>query len=272
MAEELDDKALRIEGHLRLGTLLFNVGHLTQAEEQLLKCSLLAGEVGSLRDEARVTFLLALVKYYRGELDEAERLALQADAWFTRTGDSFFQLQNLRTLALHALTRPDLSLAEERLRRAIPLALEVGGALVIDIYRFLVDALLGQDRLTDARELAHFALADIPEGDAYARAAGLLLEAKLMTAERHLHVAQEYFVEALRLLEQQRLPLDLGEARLAYGRALRQLGDEAGARAELGRARVDLARMSACGLVEQIDRELAELSEGAGHAGPLAPA
>ena len=99
-----------------------------------------------------------------------------------------------------------------------------------------------------------------------------MIDASLRTAEGRRDVAQESYVSALALLEQQRLPLDLGEARLAYGRALRRLGDRAGAQVELGGAREDLVRMGALGLVDQIDRELAGLNEGAGLAGPLASA
>jgi hypothetical protein len=92
----------------------------------------------------------------------------------------------------------------------------------------------------------------------------------LRTAEGQRPAADEAFAEALRVLGEQRLPLDLGEARLAHGRALRQLGDQAGAQEALNRARKDLAKMGARGLVAEIDRELAELTEGAGQAGPLA--
>jgi predicted ATPase/class 3 adenylate cyclase len=272
IAVELDDSALRIEGHTGMQILLYNLGELAEAEEQLVLCTALAGEVGSLRHEAKATWLLGLVKYHLGKIEEAEQLGLQALDWLERTGDNFDQLQNLRALALYALKRHDLSLAEQRLREAIPLALETGGVQVVETYRRLVDVLIGQERLSDARALAHFALADVPNEDAYARAAGLLLEASLMTAEDRRDAASEHFTEALQLLEQQRLPLDLGEARLAYGVALRQLGDEAGAAVELSRAREDLVRMGARGLVEEIDRELAELTEGAGHAGPLASA
>jgi tetratricopeptide (TPR) repeat protein len=272
IAEQLDDKSLRIEGHVRLGTLLFNLGDLTTAEGELERASTLSAELGSLRDQARASFLLALVKHYQGELEESQKIGLQAADWLERTGDTFFQLQNLRTLALHALARPDFPLAEQRLRDAIPLSLEVGGALVVDLYRLLVDALIGQDRIADARELAHYALANVPEGDAYSKAAAFLIEARLLSAENRLSAAREYFAAALQLLEEQRLPLDLAEARLAYGRALRQLGDGDGARMELGSAREESARMGARGLVEEVDRELSALSEGAGTTGPLASA
>jgi class 3 adenylate cyclase/tetratricopeptide (TPR) repeat protein len=272
IAEELGDTALRIEVLIFLGTLLYNVGDLAGADEQFARCIELAGETGSLRDQARATFYLGHVRYYLGANEEAERLGLQALAWLERTGDSFYQLQNLRTLSLSAMARLDLGLAEERLRTAVPLALEIGGALVVEIYRILVDVLIGQDRLDDARELAAFAFRSVPEEDAYARAASLLIEASLRTAEGRSDVAVESFTKALELLEQQGLPLDLGEARLAFGRALHRLGDDAAARIELGRARESLTRAGALALVDAINRELAGIAEGAGMAGPLASA
>ena len=97
----------------------------------------------------------------------------------------------------------------------------------------------------------------------------MLTQASLATAEGRRTDAVEAYTGALRLLEEQRLTLELSEARVAYGRALRRLGDAEGAAAELGRAREELVRMGARGLVDEIDRELGELTEGAGVAGPL---
>jgi predicted ATPase/class 3 adenylate cyclase len=267
IAEELGDNALLIEGHMRLQVLLYNLGDLAGAEEQLVRCAALAGEAGSLRDQARATFQLGLVRYHLGQIEEAERLGLQALDWLERTGDSFYQLQNLRALALCALHRSRLDLAEERLRAAMPTALEIGGALLIDIYRILVEVLVGQNRVDDARELAVFAFRSIPEEDAYARAAGLLIEATVRTAESRKEIAVESFTKALELLEQQGLPLDLGEARLAYGRALRRLGDEAGAARELSLARDDLTGIGASGLLEEIEKELAAIAPDTGQVG-----
>ena len=272
IAEQLDEPGLLIEVRNKLGTLLYNIGDLAGADEHFTGLIALAGEAGSVRDQARATCQLALVKYHLGALIEAEELSLQASDWLERTGDRFNQLQNLRTLALCAAARSDFELADERLRAAVPLALEVGGALVVEIYRILVDVLISLGRLDDARELAVFAFRSVPEEDAYARAAGLLIEASLRTAEGRADIAIESFAKALQLLEQQGLPLDLGEARLAYGRALRRLGDEVAARTELGRAREGLSKMGALGLVDEIDRELARLAEEAGLAGPLASA
>jgi class 3 adenylate cyclase/tetratricopeptide (TPR) repeat protein len=268
IAEALDDRSLQIEGHMRIGTHAFNVGDLACAEEAFVRCAELASEMGSFRDETRSITLLSLVRYYRGQVDEAERLALQALDWLERTSDTYLQLQNLRELARYALARSDLALAEERLRMAVPVALEFGGWLVIEIYRYLTETLVRQGRVEEARELVEFAARNLPADDAYAQAALCLAEAAVATADGERAGAVARFDEALRLLRDQRLLTDLGEARLAFARALRTLGDADDARAELQRARDEFARMDARELVAQIDRELAEEVTGADGIGP----
>src|SRR5207245_4942008 len=151
IAESIGDRALRIDAHLRLGFVFFNGGDLKSSEEQFLRCSTLAGETGSHRHEARATFHLGLVKYYRGELDAAESLGLRALEWLERTGDSYFQIQNLRGLALYALARDDVTPAEHRLREALLLALEGGGWLVIELCRPRADVGVAQENLDEAR-------------------------------------------------------------------------------------------------------------------------
>jgi class 3 adenylate cyclase/tetratricopeptide (TPR) repeat protein len=269
IAEELDDLPLRIEGHLRIGTLCFNVGNLVGAQEACERSAELASEIGSFRDETKSITLLSLIRYYRGELDEAERLALQALEWLERTADTHLQLQNLRELARCALARGDLGLAEERLRTAVPLALEAGGWLVIEIYRYLTETLVRQGRVEEARELVDFAARNLPPEDAYAQAALALARASVATADSHQGDAVAHFDEALRLLREQRLLTDLGEARIAFARALRSFGEHDDARAELERAREEFARMDARELVAQIDRELAQAVTGADSVGPV---
>src|SRR5262249_2201478 len=142
--------------------------------------------------------------------------------------------------------------------------------LVIEIYRLLVAVLIAQGRLDDARDISVLAFRSVPEEDAWARAAALLIEASVRTADKD-ELAVEKFAQALELIEQQGLPLDLAEARLAYGQALRHLGKTAAARAELAHAREDVERLGARTLVIQIDRELGVPdAEGAGVAGPFA--
>jgi tetratricopeptide (TPR) repeat protein len=268
IAESIDDRTLRIDAHLRLGFVFFNGGDLARSEEQFVRCSTLAGETGSHRDEARATFHLGLVKYYRGELEAAEALGRRALDWLERTGDNYFQIQNLRGLALYALARDDVATAEQRLREALLLALEGGGWLVIELYRLLAEVMVRQGNLDEARELVGFAGRNLPEEDLYARAALLLAEASVAATSGEQAAAATAFAEALRLLEEQHLTIDLAEARISLARALRGFGDVVGARTELERARTAFARMGASGLVEAIDRELATL-EGAGRAGSL---
>jgi predicted ATPase len=270
LAEAIDDRALRIEGHMRLGAFLFNLGRIAEAETELTVAVALAGQLGSHRDEARATSMLGLYKYYLGDVEEAERIAVQALDWLERTCDGYLQVQNLRELARYALARNDPGLAEERLREALPLALEGGGWLVIETYRYLIEALVQQGRLDDARELLAFAARNVPEEDAYARAALLVAEGIVATRAGEQTTAATAFAEALRLLEEQQLVIDLGETRILLAGALRAFGDLVGARTELERARVSFARMDARTLVDEIDRHLAELAEGPPAAAPSA--
>jgi class 3 adenylate cyclase/tetratricopeptide (TPR) repeat protein len=267
IAEELDSLPLRVEGHMRLGFLFFNLGVLADAERDLVRCAGLAGDLGSYRDEARATFLLGVVKYYRGNLAEGERLALRAAEWLERTGDSFFQVQNLRALAIYAFARREPRIAEARLRQAVPLALE-SETLVLEVYRLLTDALLQQGHLDEARNLAEFAARNVPAEDLYGRTAVLLAQASVAAADGERAEAESRFGDALDLLEQQELHLDLGEARIAFARALKGFGDVAAAREQLERARALVDGLGAARLVQDVDLELAELEREAGGAGP----
>lgn len=267
LTEALGDLALRIEARMRLGSVLFNVGDLAGAERALTEAAKLAGETGSFRDDARISSLLAYVAYFR-DLDEAERLALQALEWLERTSDSYLELQNLRVLAKCALRRGDPVAAEEYLQPALPLALEGGGWVLSEVYRYLVEAHVAQGRLDDARDLVSFASRSLPEEDPYARAAVLLAEGIVAAATDEPATASTAFTESLGILEENRLVTDLGEARVAFARSLRRLGEVTGARIELERARTIFAEMEARAFVEEIDAELRELAAGAGVAGP----
>ena len=268
LAEEIDDRALRVEGHLRMGFIRFNAGDLAESERELRCCIALASDFGSHRDEARATYLLALTQYYRGSLEEAERLGRQAKDWLERTGETYFQIQNFVALAMYALARDDPSEAERWAQEAIPLALEEGGWLVVEIYRYLTEALVRQARAGDARYVAEFAGRDVPEEDLYAKACVRLSEALAAAAEGAKHEAVAAFESALELFEGQHRPIPLSEARIAYARALREFGETEAARAELRRARETLERIQATRLVAAIERELAEVTSGAGSAGP----
>jgi len=270
VADEIGDRALAAEGHLRAAALLRNLGRFAEAEEELERCLVIAREMGSHRVEAEATSWLGIVKYYRGELDEAERLGLQAREWLERTCDSYFQVQNLVSgLAVYALARGDTRRAESWLREALPTALEIGGWLVVETYRFLAETLLREGRVEDARRLANFAGINLPEEDAYARAAVLLAEAAVATAEGERQEATGSYLEALRLLDELHMPVDGAEAHLAFARALARFGDLDGARMELARAREVFSGLEADGALAAIERELAGNAEEAGDPGLL---
>ena len=257
IASELDDRALRIEGHLRLGILFLNTGQPGLAQEELARCSRLASEMGSRRDEARATCALGVAKYYLGELADAESLGGQARAWLDRTGDSYFQIQNLLALTMNAIARGDPAGAEALLREALPLALEGGGWLVVEIYRHMVEALILQGRLEDATELAIFARKSAPEEDLHALAAAAVADALVATERGNKTIALESFAEAIGMLAAQESTVSLAETRLVHARSLRRFGESDASRAELERARVTFEHMGAAWLVAEVDRELA---------------
>jgi class 3 adenylate cyclase/tetratricopeptide (TPR) repeat protein len=267
-AEEIEDRALVAEGHLRIAALLMS-RDLAAAEPELRRCLELAADLGSHRIEAEATSWLGIVAYFRGQPDEGERLCLQARTWFERTGDTYFQVQNImRGLAIFALDDGRPEEAEAWLREALPVALQIGGWVVVETYWRLVEALVAEDRLEDAQELVVFAARSLPEEATDARAALLMAEAVVATASGEPTAAGTAFAEALRLWDELNVPIDLAEARLALARSLRALGDVTGARTELERARTIFARVGATTRQDTIDRELADLVEGPAPAGP----
>jgi class 3 adenylate cyclase len=273
LASELDNATLRAEGNLRLAAMLMNLGRLDEAEHELERCLALAGAMGSRKLEAEATCWLGTVRFYRGQPDEGARLWLQARNWLELTSDSYFQVQNLvRGLAVYELARGDPEAAERWLQEAVPIALEIGGWIVVETYRFLIEALLRQGRLEDARELVDFASRNLPEEDLYARAGVLLAEAAVASVAGETAPAVAGYEEAMRLLAELNMQFEIAETRLAFARALRRLGDGKRARSELEQARDVFTEMQASGVLAGIERELAEIEEGAGPAGPLVAA
>jgi tetratricopeptide (TPR) repeat protein len=210
-----------------------------------------------------------MLVYYLRDPDEGERLCRQARTWFERTDDTYFQVQNLVSgLATFALTDDRPGEAEAWLREALPVALLIGGWVLMDTYRYLAEALVAQDRLEDAADIVAFAARTLSEDDPYSRCSLLMAEAVVATAAGESAAAATSFAEALRLFEDLNIPLDLAEARLKLGKALLSFGDYTGARAELERARAIFTRIGAATRQARVDAELVELVEGPTHAGP----
>jgi class 3 adenylate cyclase/tetratricopeptide (TPR) repeat protein len=263
VAAEIDDRSLRMEGHLRIAALLFNLGRFAETGEELARCLALAREMGSHRVEAEATSWLSAVKYYQGEFGVAKALALQAAEWLERTADSYFQVQNLVRLAMYALDDDDPKVAEERLREAVPIALGIEGWVVVESYRFLVEALVREGRVDEARELADFAARGLSDEDLYARATVLIAQGTASSAEGDSTGARNAFAEALGDLQTLHMPVDLAEARIAFAAALSRLGEVDHARAELRRAHGLFEVMGAKGALARIETELSRLPAGA---------
>jgi tetratricopeptide (TPR) repeat protein len=263
LAGQAGDQSLLVEAHMRLGSLHFNAGRIVAAESHLAGAVDLAAAEGSFRDEARATSLLGFAKSYLGQRAEAERLALQALEWLERTGDGYLQTQNLRALAKYALERGDAALAERRLLEAVPLALESGGWLIVEVYRYLVEALTEQGRGGEAGELVGFSARNLPEEDTYARAMQRLAEGIVAAAEGDRSRTATAFTEAVDLFGEQGFVTDLAEARLLFARSLVRLREPRAAERELAAAREELAEAEAPGLLAAIERELDGLREPA---------
>jgi tetratricopeptide (TPR) repeat protein len=266
VAEEDADRLLQIEGHMRLGVVFFNLAELGRADEHLERCLELARDLGSLKEEARATYYSAYLAYqHRGDLDEAERLARQTAQWLERTGDVLFEIQNLRLLVVLALARRDLDEAEELLKRALPLALERVPLFVAEVYRLFVEALIGQDRLEDARELAEFAVRDARASDVWS-AHATLASAFVSAASGAADAAARDYAAALDRLVEAQAWIDVIEARVAYARIAGFLGNAAVQADELARARDECDRIVAPGLTWLVE------SEQNGNRGAKAPA
>jgi tetratricopeptide (TPR) repeat protein len=264
IAEEIEDRPLLVEGHLRKGFILYNMGDLEQADAEFKRCSSLAEELGTTRDKARASVALAVITYLRGDIDAAEELAEQTRDWLERTGETFFQIQNLISLAQYALARDDPATAEERLREALPVALDEDTWYVAEIYRLLVETLIRLGRVNDAAELAAFAGRGTQDQHPYVRAAALMGEASIASAFGNIETSVQRYEQAIDLLEDLGLPIELSQARIAYGRALHEAGDSAAAREQFEAAQVACERMGATALLVDVKRELALIGTGAG--------
>jgi len=259
LAEELGDRALLAEGELRLGFALFSLGELERAEEALARSAAIGSELGSRREESRANFLRGVTAYSQGRPDEAERLALEAQEWFERTGDSYFRIQNLRWLAVYARARGDLDEAEQRLELALALAAPSGGWLVSDLNAALAELLVHVGRLDAAAAAADAALCAAPPDDPQARAGALVASACIAAAAGEADRVRACAREALEIHGRLRHPLELARARIVLGEALARIGEDDRASTEFRLAGQECSRMGATTLLEEAEAALSSL-------------
>jgi ATP/maltotriose-dependent transcriptional regulator MalT len=254
-----------------LGTVLATAGRLAEARRELERCTALADETGSYRDDARATYLLAYVTYYLGDSEEAARLTAKAGQWLERTADRYFQIQNALLLSRMALTRHDVDAAERCAREALPLAQELGGWLLVEACRYLVEILTLRGRKEEAARTADLAESAVPEEDAFARAESRLARALIATVEQDPSSAAGVLDEALDLMEGQGVPIELAEARISAARILFDRGEPDMAGRLLSQARADAQDTEARRISDVVDDLMAKTGEGAGGPGSLGP-
>jgi len=262
LAAALDDRQLLAEGELRRGFLLTSAGELAEAEAALVRSAEIGSELGSRRDESRATFMRAYVAYHRGRAEEAERLALEAQEWVERTGDSYFRVQNLRTLATYALARDDTATAELRLREALLLAEPSGGWLVSDLNAELAELLVALGRVDEAEAAATVALAEAPGDDPAARGQAYIASAAVAGARGDRELARRRAEEALEVYRDLGQSVELVRVRVALGKALAMAGERDAASEQLRLAGEQAAATGATTLLAAAEIALAELEQG----------
>jgi class 3 adenylate cyclase/tetratricopeptide (TPR) repeat protein len=260
VADGLGDRPLLFEGHLRMATLLFNVGKLVEAGREAALAEQVAVSLGSNRDRARAVFCSSMVALYRAGPSVARPMAADALKWNERVGDYYYQLQSVRALAKCELNAGAPERAEEHLRAARELAEQAGGWLGIEIRRYLVEALVEVGRVPEATQVLADARAAVPPEDEYAAAAVLLAEALVSAGGADHAGAWHSFVEAMRIMESLQLWLDRGDTQILHARALARDGLYARAEGEFAQARSLFAQLGADAMVEDIDRELSLLA------------
>lgn len=259
LAATLDDRRLLAEGNLRLGFVLNAAGRLADAEVALARSAEIGAELDSRRDESRATFLRAWTAYHLGRPAEAERLALEAQEWFQRTGDRYFLVQNLRALAEYALARGDPALAANKLDEALLIEQEREGWLFSVMNADLAEVLVRLGRLDEARARAATAVETAPEDDPGTRAAACVATACVSGAAGDHERTRRQAEEALAIYERLGNALELARARIVLARALTSVGDREEALRHLELAAGESERVGAVTLARTARAAVAEL-------------
>ena len=221
------NEGLALEGRLRAGFHLFDLGRMDEAEDELRAVIDGAEELGRTRDASRARMELAFARRFQGAPDEAEELARQAHEPFLRTGDRYFVAQNLRLLSELAWDRGDDPAAASLAREALAAALDLRShTLVLEAQLALVEALVGSGHVTDARAVAAGAREWLPEGDRGALLLALRMDVVVAIAEGEAADARAVSRRRVEIADELGRLLDRVSARVHLADVLRRTGEE----------------------------------------------
>jgi len=226
-ALEAGNDGLALEGRLRAGFHLFDLGRMDDAEDELRAVIDGAEELGRTRDASRARMELAFARRFQGATDEAEGLAREAHEPFVRTGDRYFIAQNLRLLSELAWDRGDDPAAAELAREALGAAVALAShTLVLEAQLALVEALVGSGSVEVAQSVAVSAREWLPEGDRGALLLVLRMDALIALAGDDLTKAQAASWRRVELADELGRLLDRVSARVHLADVLRRTGGD----------------------------------------------
>lgn len=259
MAEEIENTPLILASGMRLGVHFYNTGNLAEAEAELQRCVDLAKAQGSLRYLSWSTAFLGMTRFHRGPRDQAAKDLAQAADWHERMGDRFMMVQALVWLANLDLLAGNVRNAVRLMRIAAPLAGDTTSLNGARVCRTLVDALVRQDRVAEAREIIE-AESERPE-EPGAHANLLMAEAAVAAADGDDAGVRQRFALALPLLAGE--TIDVGEALLLEARLLASVGDKESAHNKLLEAREIFEAVGGLATIGEIDETIEQIAPSA---------
>lgn len=154
----LGDHRVTADGLSLLGWAHRELGHYERAADYLEQALTLLRELGDQTGVGEILNDLGAIAISRGDFQRAAELYQDALSIAREIGHRFAELVVLSNLAEAQVGLGDHRAAETHLRQVIAMAEAVGWSDLTEVYRILAEALLGQDRMSEALAAARQAL------------------------------------------------------------------------------------------------------------------
>ena len=226
LAQAAGNEGLALEGRLRAGFHLFDLGRMDESEQELRAVIAGAEELGRTRDASRARMELAFGRRFQGAAEEAQELARQAHEPFVRTGDRYFIAQNLRLLSELAWDLGEDAAAAALAREAVSAALALGShTLILEAQVALVEALVSSGPVEEARRIARAAREWLPDGDRGAQLLVLRMDMLVALADGEVAEARAASRRRVEIADELGRLLDRVSARVHLAETLARTGD-----------------------------------------------